>query len=210
MNSFDQSNKSAIFSISEIEFLYKDFYSKSVESFESFNFYVDDDANRVRFICLNTIDKEYIDENQKGYLAQALYSTKESYKIIVLSHIWVEWSIERNCYYSNEKINELLDIFDAYNLRKKYGIYDFSECFSKIILIVGGHIHNNFLTNTKSGIPILLCDCDCINLTYSESRIVCNLPNDQSIHAIIISTIKREINVVNIGRGKERHLSFED
>lgn len=210
LNSFDQSNENAVFSINEIEHLYEEFFRKISKRSENFNYYVDDEVNQIRFLCLNTIGKKYIDENQKRFIVQALYSTKKNYNIIVISHIWVEWSIENNCYYSNEKINELLEIFDSFNLRKKHPLYDFSDCSSKIILLLGGHIHNNYYTETNAGIPVVLCDCDSINKTYSEPRIISNLPNDQSVHAIIISLQNRKIHVVNIGRGKERHLYIED
>lgn len=81
LNSFDQSNKNAIFSINEIEHLYKEFFNTISNNFNNFNYYVDDDSNRVRFICLNTIEKEYIDENQKRFIISALLSTKNTIKL---------------------------------------------------------------------------------------------------------------------------------
>ena len=69
--------------------------------------------------------------------------------------------------------------------------------------IVGGHIHNNFISQTNWGIPIIVCDSDAY--LFSTNRFVRKRGHlsEQSITAFVPNYRTCELNVVRFGYGND-------
>lgn len=147
-------------------------------------------------------DPEAVFSLRELEVVNALMSAKPGSRIIVFAHIWVEWDRVARKYFPNPKTGMLLNMFDAFNARRTFGQYDFSACTSRVILVMGGHIHNNYMTFTDGGIPVVLSDSDSFAKSCNRSRII---PFRQSISAVIVQS--EDILIVKIGRGCNRTIS---
>ncbi len=159
-NSYEQSNSEAVFSMTELEEVYHVTGTTSTYESGTYYYYVDDEHYRIRYICLNTAGQKYIDHKQMKFVVSSLMRAKPCSRIIIFGHIWLEWDRNARKYFPNPKTGMLLNLFDAFNARRRFGKYDFSACTSRIILVMGGHIHNEYMTFTAGGIPVILNDSD--------------------------------------------------
>lgn len=105
-----------------------------------FTYYFDSEKEHIRYLFINT-GKRNLSEEEFSFVATALFTTLENYKVIVLGHIWVEWNGKSHI--PNKETQLLFDLFNAYNERKKITGYDFRGVKNTILMIGGGHIHND-------------------------------------------------------------------
>lgn len=209
-NSYEQKNKEAVFKIEEVERIipvriYRD---DSLLQFRPFVYAIDSEIDKTRFIVLNTAFQEYIDKQQVEWLNSTLYSTKDGYNIVVVGHCWLEWNAKIKSYKPNEKTTKLFGIFDAYNKREITEFGDYKNCNAEIVMMIGGDIHNDYVTYTDSGIPIILCDADAYKKTCNQYPPISGHPYEQCLSAIVLNKSKREIDLIRIGRGKDRVLNY--
>lgn len=106
-------------------------------------------------------------------------------------------------YYSNEYIMQLLSLFDAYNSRKDFFGVSFEKCKGVIRLIIGGHIHKDFITHTEGGIPIVLTDSDSIEKSCNRIYLpVRGLVSEQCVTFVGINRTTGAIKLIRAGRGR--------
>lgn len=133
-NSHKQKNQKAAFDSSEIRNLISN--GREIEFFNSYSYFIDDEKNRTRYLCLDT-GKQYLTETDIAEIKHMIEDVEKGWHIIVLTHIVYEFIDKK--YQSREYIKKLLDLLDNCNKSHLYG---------KIECIVGGHIHNDFFSET--------------------------------------------------------------
>ena len=201
-NSYEQADPEAVFSMSELDEVYPVYGASSAYEAGTYYYYVDDDRHRIRYICLNTAKQKYVDYRQLKFVLNALMMSKPDSRIVIFGHIWVEWDRVARKYFPNAKTGMLLNLFDAFNACRRFGRYDFSACTSRIILVMGGHIHNEYMTFTAGGIPVILNDSDSFAKSCNRKRII---PYRQSVSAVIVQS--DAIRVIKFGRGISRKIT---
>jgi hypothetical protein len=97
----------------------------------------------------------------------------------------------------------LLNMFDAYNARSG----EYTDCKGTVEFCVGGHCHSDLDRTTAGGIPVIITETDSY---YIRSGLPCaaGSTTENAINAIIADYGDREINIIRIGRGNSRTISF--
>lgn len=134
---------------------------------------------------------------------QMLYETPNDFRIVIISHIWLEWSFENNEYRYNKLTKELVDTIDIFNSN-----IDESKG-RQVVLILGGHIHNDFIKFTKSRVPIILCDSDSKEKSWLVTNSISSILLSQSISVVNIDNDSEIINIIRVGRGNNKKISFK-
>ena len=202
-NNYQQNNLNAVLSEKEIKnIINSNIYKNTFR--DNLSFYVDDDNRKCRFLFLNTAYKEYI-EGQISCICNDLISTPQGYRIIVIAHIWVEWNPDERKYYTNNGTETILGLLDDYNNRNTFKRGNFREAKAKVILILGGHIHNEYTFKTESGIPVVIRDSDSRKKSCNHRKFpIEKTPSEQSLSVVLINK-KNAIRVINIGRGTTQY-----
>lgn len=112
----------------------------------------------------------------------------------------MEWEKATRQYLPNTKTAEIFKIFETFNRK------------SKITILAGGHIHNDFVTfNYAGGIPIFLTDSDSMYKSCNRLyRPIENTPSEQCLNCIICDFQEKISYIVRIGRGKDSILKIDD
>lgn len=209
-NSYEQTNPKAIFSFSEVhDFLYNSGkYTQRDSHF--FDYYFDCKEEKTRYICLDTSQREK-DADQELFLCETLLHTPERYHIVIMAHIWLEWEPVGRTYIPNEQTNKMFELFRKFNARGKWEKYDFSRSSAKIVLLLGGHIHNDFVTfDYAGGIPIVLSDCDAMykscNRRYPPQK---GFPSEQCVNCVILDYTNEKFYFIRVGRGENFMIDCE-
>ena len=97
----------------------------------------------------------------------------------------------------------LLNIFDAYNARS----VEYTDCKGTVEICVGGHCHLDLDRTTAGGIPVIITETDSYNI---RSGLSCTAGSttENAINAIVADYNNKKINVIRIGRGNSRTISF--
>ncbi|MBQ9494590.1 MAG: metallophosphoesterase [Treponema sp.] len=194
-NSHAQKNKNAILETNEVKNVY--FKKQPCIFFGEFSYYLDDVKSQTRYVCLDT-GKQYITKDEMQKITATLNSASEGFHIIILTHIVYEF-IERK-YQPRQYIVDMLNIFDAFNkLNSKTRV----EC------IIGGHIHNDYVSSTSGGIPIILCDSD--SYLFSANRFVRKRRHvsEQCITVFFPDYEKGVLNLFRFGYGKDLQIPLK-
>ena len=101
-------------------------------------------------------------------------------------------------------------VFDDYNARlsgtyayKQQKIsYDFTQASGKIEFCIGGHIHNNFLTYSDNGIPVVSVISD---YAVSPKR---GTDKEQSVTLVVADYKNEKLNLFVVGRGSDRSIEL--
>ena len=203
-NSYEQSNPEAIFNNTELaEVVFSVRHSNTTHTYNLFNYFFDSDKEEIRYLVLDT-SKRQRDDQQIAFIIQSISSVKQDWSIVVLSHIWGEWSPGEMTYKPNRQTEEIMQIFDAYNERQSINDFEFTCAKGKIVLLIGGHIHKDFFFHTNGGIPVLLLDSDSniksCNRLYPPVK---GLPSEQCITSILIDVQNNTGYAIRLGRGRD-------
>lgn len=201
-NSYEQVNSEAVLTDEEIvNILSGTEYDYPINGQDACNYYFDCEEEKTRYLCLNTAKKHHSDE-QIQFIIKALASAPWGWHIVAAAHIWMEWNGSK--YVRNAQTEEIIDLLDAYNVRKSWKNTEWKDAGAYIACLVGGHIHNDFCTVTPGGgIPVLLFDCDAAGKTYSCCPPVEGLPSEQCMTAIVLDYMHKKGYAVRIGRGTD-------
>jgi len=183
-----------------------------------YNFYYDNPATKTRIICLDTGRYYYAQFRDRlpetvSYAIGALSTVPEGWHVIMASHIWCtdkKQSDGTYTYYLESYIKPVLKVFDDYNARlsgtyayKQQKVsYDFSQASGKIEFCIGGHIHNNFLTYSDSGIPVVSVISD---YAVSPKR---GTDKEQSVTLVVADYKNEKLNLFVVGRGSDRSIEL--
>lgn len=168
-----------------------------------FTYYFDSEKEHIRYLFINT-GKRNLSEKEFSFVATALSTTLENYKVIVLGHIWVEWN--GTTHVPNDETGRLIEMFNAYNNRKKYGKYDFYNVKGTILLIGGGHIHNDRVIYTDSCIPIITTNSDAWEKACGKDLIERFTPSEQCFDIFLIEN--EQIKIIRVGHGCDRNVKI--
>lgn len=159
---------------------------------DGWNCYHDRPTTKTRFVVIDTGEKgEYA---QFTPLGNVLKATPSGYSIIIMAHWLYGGSKTSAC-------TKLEQMIDAYN--KRTGEY--ASAKARILLLLGGHIHNDMSWKTANGTPVVLTDCDAAgrssNTKYPPVK---RTVTEQAFDVITVDYSTGNIKVVRIGRGADR------
>lgn len=187
-----------------------------------YNFYLDRNASKTRYICLDTGRYFYPQLRNNTletvqFLIDSLNSTDDQWRIIVISHLWcdLDYNTPRETYLS-DYIKDYLKILDSYNTNTighfSYNneslAYDFTDSTSKIICCIGGHCHVDTIHYSESGIPIIITTTDSMQTINNENAEI-GTKNEQAITAFICDYENSMIIMYRIGRGNDCYVPID-
>ena len=195
-NSYEQSRNSEVLSENEVaEILVTRHENDTYTQCTPFTYYFDVIEEGSRYIVVNT-GKRNLTAEEYDFIAKALNSTGETYKIIVIGHIWLEWNgID---HVPNQETMQLIGMFDAFNMSHPWKQYDFTKPHGHITLILGGHVHYDRLKYTGSGVPIITCNADCDDKACGCKHYRYH-PKEQCITVFCFNG-EENINIIRIGK----------
>lgn len=209
-----KNSPSALFDDDEVETI---FFSRlnninNVHYCGRFFYYIDEEASCTRFICLDT-GKKVLSYDEKRFVLETLYNTKEGWHIIIVTHIIFDALdyFDPNTIYLSSVIKQYLNIFDSYNRREGYFDnsceYIFSEAKGKVEFIIGGHIHRDYIDYSESGIPLIALDCDC-RYTYSQIGHQKGTINEQCVTVVVADYASNKLIMHRVGRGEDIEITL--
>lgn len=188
-------------------FLLSEEVNKVTDSNNQFCYYVDNSAEKTRYIYLSTGFDNTSDDDLR-FLVSALNSTQENWHIVVVSHIWFSYT-------STETPTEgvvpefaqvILNVLDAYNERKagaeREVAFDFSVAKARVEFCIGGHTHVDFEFYTDGGIPVVLTETASYHLRRLDKDIT--ETNETSVNVIVADYSENCIHIIRAGRGESR------
>lgn len=187
-NSYQQKNKSAIFTKDEI--ISKQVVGDAERFGNGYSFYVDEQARLTRFLCLDT-GKQYLEDYDYKSISNVLKHTPPNWHIIVLSHIILEWIDSK--YQCRAYIQRLIDLMDDYNAKNE----------AKVEMIIAGHVHNDFYTTTNGGIPIITVGSDAYGVACGKYKHSLMPFSEQCITIFQLDYGSRKSYGTRIGRGED-------
>ena len=168
---------------------------------EGMYYYIDNHTEKTRYLYLDTAYKG-VTANEQAFVKSALLSTPENWHIVVISHLWYS-----NTYGSNNVVTlngfdtnakKLLDVFDKFNARSG----EYAECTAWVEFCIGGHWHNDYVSHTDGGIPVIIVEADAIhnrNGTVATHGTI----TESAVSAVIADYNTKTIDVIRIGRGAD-------
>lgn len=196
-NSYDQKNLKAILTKADLEKILISRLNNSSEHFsfnDAFTYYFDNIIEKCRYIVLNTANR-YSSPQEISFIVSAL-NVPVGFKIIVLSHIMLEWN--GRDYVTTNQTDFLFDLFDCYNNRVCKNDFCFTNARGRIVLLVGGHVHNDTLKYTTGGIPIIICNADCDKKACGCKHYEFH-PKEQCVTVFCFNQ-QGELNIIRIGK----------
>lgn len=178
-------------------------------------YFIDDPNERTRYFYLDTHQCTSLnavgDAEMMQFIIEALGRLPEGWHAVAISHIW--WL--RSLSAIPEYCNQLLGVFDGYNLRKVGSVtvdgitltYDFTRAVGKFEFCIGGNSHTDYSFTTANGIPVILTDTDSQNVV-SGSTCTPGTITENAVTAVIANYDERKINIVRVGRGESRVINI--
>ena len=165
-------------------------------------YHFDVQACKTRYIVLNSGDQgDTISQGQMDWLAEVLDSTPSGYRIIVGMHIWYDVTGQGTPEHSvavSTQGTQVMTVCDAFNAADTDG--------REVVLLFGGHCHDDHEFTTSGGIPIVLTDCDAYRSTYNSAS--ANTITEQCVDVVTIDYSNGLVKCVRIGRGDNRTVSM--
>lgn len=191
------------------DFLIGDEVGKITDENNEFCYYVDNLAEKTRFIYLSTGFDETTDDDI-SFLVNALNSTQTDWHIVLVSHIWFVYNSTETPTegYVPDFAKVIFDVIDAYNAHAsgtQSGVYyDFSSAGARVEFCIGGHTHVDFDFRTDGGISIILNETDSYHLRGENKGL--HETDESSVSVIIADYDNRVVNIIRAGRGESREV----
>jgi Predicted phosphohydrolases len=161
---------------------------------------IDFDANKLRFIFLDSFDPEETlrygyNESCIQWLKEQLENTLDDWQVVIFSHLP---PISRLQYWAKEMrgVHELMGILNRHA--------------GKILAYINGHNHADLLDNAE-GFPIISIvnsKCEAFTEYKSEGFITPDRklgePSQEAFDIMLVNTEKRQIRFVRFGAGKDK------
>ena len=191
-------------------FLLADERTDDIVSGGKFYYYMDDAAEKTRYIYLDTASDDYSfikNSAQQSFLKETLKSTADGWHIAVIAHIWrdVDYSAdppaENGFSWSGKSV---LSVLDAYNARKG----EYADCGAWVEFCIGGHTHADGNFASDGGIPVVITETDSYQLrsglNYASGTI-----SEAAVSAVIADYNAGKLHIIRIGRGSSRTVSLK-
>lgn len=171
-----------------------------VRSDEGMYYYIDNPAEKTRYLYLDTAYKGVTAEEQ-AFVKSALLSTPENWHIVAIAHAWYhnDYSVYPPVlegFDTNAK--KLLDMFDSYNARSE----EFAEAAGWVEFCIGGHYHLDHVEHTDGGIPVIIVEADCLH-DRSGTMPEAGTTDEAAISAVIADYNTKTVNIIRVGRGED-------
>jgi len=172
---------------------------------DKFYYYIDDAAEKTRYIYLDTATRYHSfgkDAAQRAFLKKALKSAKDGWHIVVLSHLWQDVDYTPGHVGANGfswDASLVLQELDAYNARGG----EYGKCGARVEFCIGGHTHVDGDYVSPGGIPVVITEGDsrqvrgglqCVPGTITEA----------AVSAVIADYDGGKLHIIRIGRGESR------
>lgn len=195
------------------DFLLKDEEGKTTDTNNKFCYYVDNAAEKTRYIYLSTgFDETTADDLR--FLVNTLDNTQKDWHIVVVSHIWFVYNDTNTPTEGSvpEFAQPIFEILDAYNARtsgKTKSIdYNFASAGARVEFCIGGHTHVDFDFRTDGGIPVILNETDSYHLRGGNKDI--DETDEASVSVIVANYDMNIIYVIRAGRGEGRTVDIQN
>ena len=180
-----------------------------------FNFYFDRPESKTRFLCLDT-GRFYYSQLRGNtietvkFLIEALSETPDSWRVVLLSHLWAFLSSGEP--YLSSYMKTIIRVIDDFNAGDK-GVfkylddsleYDFTAASSKIICCIGGHCHLDSILFSEGGIPIIITTADRKPIGGNASTV--GTIEEQAISVFVIDYASALIQLFRVGRGNDHYV----
>ena len=167
---------------------------------EGMYYYIDNPAEKTRYLYLDTAYKGVTGEEQ-DFVKSALLSTPENWHIVAISHLWyyndyTTYPPVLNGFDTNAK--KLLDMFDNFNARKN----EFAECTAWVEFCIGGHYHLDHVEHTAGGIPVIIVEADALH-DRSGTMPKAGTTDEAAVSAVVADYNTRTIKIIRVGRGAD-------
>lgn len=193
------------------DFLLKDEAGKTTDTNNKFCYYVDNEAEKTRYIYLST-GFDQTTSSDIRFLVNTLNSTQKDWHIVMVSHIWFVYNDVSTPTegYVPSFAQVIFDVIDAYNARTSgytSGVeYNFASAGARVEFCIGGHTHVDYDFRTNGGIPVILNETDSYQLRGDGKSAV--EENEASVSVVVADYSKNVIHIIRAGRGEGRTVSI--
>lgn len=174
-------------------------------------YYVDNAAQNVRMIFLNTgYDQGTgLDNTQAGWLQQLLYDLESGWTAIVFTHLFflpatVESGVTTLSLLGSGTLAKRM-IDSQYSNMEAHGAH--------FACVVTGHVHRDYALETENGYPIIGTTCDANGLQASlydpvNTVRTAGTTTEQAFDVYHVDTENKKIYVTRIGAGTDREFDY--
>lgn len=160
-------------------------------------YYFDIDAAKTRYVVLNSHDQnDSIPALQLTWFSGVLNDTPTGYNIIIVMHVWFNTVNDvPTISTQNGQVSTICDTFNTNNADKK------------VRLMIGGHIHYDYVSASPGGIPIIIMDTDAY-LSAVGSSPAKDTVEEQCFDVVTVDYTNNTAKCVRIGRGSNRTVNL--
>ena len=176
---------------------------------EYFDFYLDDNKSKTRFICLDTgaqnIDGGVIDASSLAWCESVIDALPNDWHIIIVAH-WL-FSVTT---WNQPLVNDVLTGSYTQSAQTLFAMLDSinaDNTKAKVEAIITGHVHCDYNDSTANGIPIIYTDTDSLG-AYGNYTATVGTVSEQCFDTITIDYTNKIIYCDRVGRGVSREISY--
>lgn len=186
-------------------------YSNAVFDLVSGCYYYDIDKTRIFVLQCNYGSNVYLTATR--WILERMMELPEGYKIILFSHVIVEWSQSIETSVPKDRVNAVLNAMDAIkagtSITYENRTYDYSNLSNVTpIAAFGGHAHIDYSFNTPGGIPVILTTCDSDIQESGGLTRTRGTTTEQAFDVVLINYDTRTIKLVRVGAGSDRTFTY--
>lgn len=163
-----------------------------------FNYYYDNEFQKVRFIVL-----DYADANAVSFFTQHVAELPSGWTVVLLCHeYWGDRASASDPFTASTIGQALVNAIDT-----NYNIWN-----AKIACYLVGHIHQDKYTVTASGVPIISINCDAYqdgqSFNWGGYKMTLGTTTEQCFDLVNIDTANRVIYMTRVGAGSDRQFTY--
>lgn len=186
-------------------------YSNAVFDLVSGCYYYDIDKTRIFVLQCNYGSNVYLTATR--WILERMVELPEGYKIILFSHVIIEWSQSIETSVPKDRVNAVLNAMDAIkagtSITYENRTYDYSKLSNVTpIAVFGGHAHIDYSFNTPGGIPVILTTCDSDIQEGGGLTRTRGTTTEQAFDVVSINYDTRTIKLVRVGAGSDRTFTY--
>ena len=174
-----------------------------------FDFCIDEDASKTRYICIDTgaqfIDGSEIDTASLNWMQSAINELSSDWHVIIFAH----WLFSPTTW-NQPLVNGVLTGSYTQSAQALFAILDTINADvakANIEGVIIGHMHCDYDDETTGGIPIVYTDTDSRD-TYGEYTATAGTVSEQCFDVITFDYINKKIYCDRVGRGSSRVISY--
>lgn len=174
-----------------------------------FDFFVDDDKNKTRYICLDTgaqfIDGGEIDNASLTWMQSVINELSSDWHVIIFAH----WLFSPTTW-NQPLVDGVLTGSYTQSAQTLFAMLDENNADpakAKVEGVITGHTHCDYDDETTGGIPIVYTDTDSRD-AHGEYTATAGTVSEQCFDVITFDYINKKIYCDRVGRGSSRVISY--